>query len=79
MKRETDKAGKAERTISDLKDKNTDLQKELDDLVNANQGRNGVVSSCPKTRGTRKLILVHQSPTKNSELSKANSRASSLV
>lgn len=44
LKRESDKVVKAERAISDLRDKNKDLQKELDDLVNEDDGRNGAVS-----------------------------------
>lgn len=44
LKRETERVAKVEKTVVDLKGKNEDLQKELDDLVKEDTGRNGEVS-----------------------------------
>lgn len=64
-KRECDKVVKAERTFSDLRDKNRDLQKELDDLVKEDDGRNGAVGHFRQTRVTGRSCLSLQSPTRN--------------
>jgi septal ring factor EnvC (AmiA/AmiB activator) len=44
LKRETERVAKVEKTVVDLRGKNEDLQKELDDLVKEDTGRNGEVS-----------------------------------
>lgn len=77
LKRETERAAKIETTVVNLRGKNEDLQKELDDLVREDTGRNGEVSLSPPSDIHIDIDLGHESPTRRFERSRAKSRVSS--